>query len=109
MPREPQLSLFEANSDNPNLRSLEYYLDTARAWLTANQLGERMPQQFTDRQLRALAAASDRIISGQRGYRHIRHATAEEVTHAANWLEHQAKEMGERAQRIRRAAHALVG
>jgi DNA adenine methylase len=58
------------------------------------------------RQLRELANASDgKIISGQRGYRHIRHATLEEIEHAANWLEHQAVQMGERARSIRRLRH----
>jgi hypothetical protein len=87
-------------------------LDQETDWLTAAQLLQKIGEAPTDskkRQLREIANASQgKIISGQKGYRHIRHATPEEILHAAAWLEHQAVEMGERAKAIRRAFHQLV-
>lgn len=80
-------------------------------WITAAQLLVKAQWPVTDsnkRRLRDLANASDgRIISGQRGYRHIRHSTADEVIHSANWLRHQAKEMDDRASAILRQYHKL--
>jgi hypothetical protein len=62
-----------------------------------------------DRDIRQLASESPNIISGQRGYKHVAHATAEEINHAANWLESQAKKMSDRAGAIRRTAHRIFG
>jgi len=56
-----------------------------------------------------VASECENIISGQRGYKHIAHATPEEINHAANWLESQAKKMSERACAIRRNAHKIFG
>lgn len=85
------------------------HLDTNTAWVTADEslaaLG-LLPNENLRRRLRRLAANSDgQIISGQAGYRHIRHATADEIIHASAWLEHQAKLMADRARSIRRRAH----
>lgn len=78
-------------------------------WLTAADLITRMglpPTEQSRRFLRIWANASDgRVISGQKGYRHIDHATAEEIVHASRWLIHQAKEMEERGRAILRRAH----
>lgn len=86
-------------------------LDQEMDWLTAAQLLVKLgeaPSETNKRKLRELANASaGKIISGQKGYRHIRHASPEEITHAANWLEHQAKQMAERALEIRRTYHSL--
>lgn len=60
------------------------------------------------RHIRRLASESPQVLSGQRGYCHLDHADVEEMSHAANWLEHQAKIMGDRAARIRRASHARL-
>ena len=55
---------------------------------------------------RVLANASEgRIVTGQKGYQSASNATADEIHHAAAWLEHQAKEMIRRATSIRNMAH----
>lgn len=62
------------------------------------------------RRIRALAAqAEPDVISGQQGYRHIDHASAEEIHHFVAWMESQARSMTARAEAIRRRAHALIG
>jgi hypothetical protein len=84
-------------------------LEQEKTWLKASQLLVKLGERVTDnrkRKLRRLAEHSrGQIISGQKGYKHIKHATLEEIEHAANWLEHQAVEMGDRARAIRRMRH----
>jgi len=72
-------------------------------WQTAKQLARH---GFNDRALRAIASASKgQIISGQKGYALTRESSVDDVNHAANWLEAQAKSMLARAYDIRRAMH----
>lgn len=86
-------------------------LDQQIGWLNAGELCVKIGSQPTDtnkRKIRNIANASQgKIISGQKGYKHIRHATPEEITHAANWLRHQAKEMDQRATEILKQYHQL--
>ncbi len=102
-----QLNLFKAPPDSQPVAILEQLLLDHARWITATQLHELVPA-WNERQIRALAEASGNIISGQRGYKHIKHATPEEMHHACSWLESQAVKMLTRAQRIRRVAHATV-
>ncbi len=88
---------------------LEKLLLEARCWMTAGDITLTTMGRVIDRDIRQMASESPRIISGQKGYKHVAHATAEEVNHAANWLESQAKKMSDRACAIRRAAHQLFG
>ena len=75
-----------------------------RGWVKSRELEQRFG--VSDRVVRAVAAMSDgQIISGQKGYALLSDATVREANHAADWLLHQAKEMTERAYRIRRAIH----
>jgi len=110
-----QPSLFEATpppSSNTDVAWLENYLDRLRDWATAADLLQSLGRPVTDantRWVRALASDSFWVVSGQRGYKHIRHATAEEVNHACAWLESQAKKMSERAGGIRKNAHRIFG
>jgi len=106
-----QQELFRAEPGDPNVVWLEKFLLEQHAWATAVQILERVNYPTTDsnkRWLRQLASASDWILSGQKGYRHLQHATTEEVQHAAAWLESQGKLMSERACRIRRNAHRIL-
>lgn len=109
----PQTELFEQprHAEDADTAWLENVLKAARGWLTSKDiLCTTLGQDVTDgrqRWLRELASGSAWIISGQRGYKHIEHATAQEVEHAANWLESQAKKMSERAGGIRRNAHKI--
>jgi hypothetical protein len=108
---QPDLPLSPVRVDDASLPTILAILDQETDWLTAAQLLVKLGEAPTDskkRQLRELANASDgKIISGQRGYRHIRHATPDEITHAAHWLRHQAKEMDTRATAILKQYHQL--
>ena len=73
-------------------------------------LAGRPVTESNRRMLRAIAEASAGwILSGQRGYKHMVHASAEEVDHAAAWLERQAQKMSRRACALRRRAHQVFG
>ena len=75
-------------------------------WVTARVLEN---YGYTDRELRAIAEASNgRIISGQRGYALMSECTPEEIDRAASWLESQAKKMLARATAIRRRFHGYA-
>jgi hypothetical protein len=79
-----------------------------RGWLRAKQL--LASHGFNDRELRALANASEgRIVSGQKGYALIESVTVEEANHAAAWIERQARQMAKRATEIRRAMQRRWG
>lgn len=104
-----QLELTAPPHADPDVRWLEQLLLGAHCWMSARDIALSTGGRVGDRDLRALANASAEIISGQKGYKHLRHATAEEINHAASWLEAQAKKMGERAGRIRRRAHEIFG
>lgn len=77
-----------------------------RQWRTAAEL--RVATGLTDRRLRALAAQTDDIISGQRGYCLLREATPEEIRHSSSWLISQGQKMIKRGVAQRRAAHHLL-
>ena len=106
---EPQLSLFESATDDKNLRWLEHWLRASGQWWTAAELRKVIEDRLTDRDLRSLASASEWIISGQKGYRHLEAATLEEIDHAAAWMESQAGKMARRATLWRHAAHRRIG
>jgi len=103
-----ELQAFQAAPDDPNVRELERILLHAKCWLRANVIC--WLTGWTDpRQVRELAEASDCVISGQLGYKHLQHATPEEQDHFYNWMGSQARKMWRRVQRVRRRAHQLVG
>lgn len=104
-----QLEFSPAPVAAPSAAWLENILRDAGCWMTAKDLILSTHGKTHERNLRELASASDWIISGQKGYLHLQHASAEEITHAANWLESQAKKMSDRAGKIRRNAHRGIG
>lgn len=80
----------------------------AGGWMTARELADCT--WLDDRAIRRAAESScGGILSGQRGYRLAERASAEEIHHAAAWLESQAKQMLARAVEIRRRAHGRIG
>jgi hypothetical protein len=106
----PQRDLpFQFAPADPNVQWLESLLKGHGAWMTRRDIQLTTKGLVDDRDIRALASASEWIISGQKGYKHIEHASPEESAHAANWLESQAKKMSERACTIRRNAHRRIG
>lgn len=106
------MPLFMVKPDHPNVDLLVQTLKDRGGWLSAAQILERWQTPDTDhnrRFVRALAeAAVPEVISGQLGYKWIGHASPEESSHAAGWLESQAKKMSDRACAIRRRAHELI-
>jgi hypothetical protein len=108
--RDPQLefSLSRAEVCDPNVQFFIEHLRRNPTWHTSKQIFQTL--HWDERTVRAYAEASDGfIISGQKGYKHIDHATPEEIHHTTAWMESQAKKMAQRAQSIRRRAHQLVG
>ena len=88
---------------------LEQLLHGHGRWLTAADIFELSGKMVDDRRVRKLASASGWIISGDSGYKHLEHATPEQIEHATSRLESQAKQMAERAGLIRRNAHRRIG
>jgi hypothetical protein len=117
MPSQLQLLPDDA-TDARDCRWLEDLLRVHKGWMNAAQILQIVGVEIAvgsargdaaKRQLRQLANASPWLISGQRGYKHLEHATAEEVNHFVNWMESQASQMTRRAELIRRNAHRIFG
>lgn len=109
--QQTELQMFESAPTDGNVEWLERLLKARAEWMTAVEVCRAAGRAESDdqkRYVRQLASASQWILSGQSGYRHITQATAEEINHAANWLESQAKKMADRACRLRRNAHRIV-
>jgi hypothetical protein len=105
-----QLPLFRVRPDDPNVEWLKDLLLAKGGWMTAAQICEVVGDRIDDRRIRALAeAAGGWVISGQRGYLHIKHAKAGEIDHCVAAWESQASRMQDRARRTRILAHSLVG
>jgi hypothetical protein len=93
----------------PTIRMAEFaeVLRRAGGWILARQVliqSGLVPDEGHKRWLRGLAAGSQLILSGQRGYCHLENASVEELHHAAAWLESQARQMQRRAIHLRQAA-----
>lgn len=73
-------------------------------WVKGATLAARL--HTSDRVIRMCASHSKgRVLSGQKGYRLTQDATLDEITHAANWLRSQAREMLQRSMEIDRFKH----
>jgi hypothetical protein len=88
---------------------LENLLQGAKCWMSAKDICLTVVGRLGDRDIRALASETNRVISGQKGYKHIENATPEEIAHSANWLISQGKKMIKRGIGQRRAAHGRIG
>ena len=98
--RQTEMKMFVSLPGDKNVEWLESLLLGAGCWLSCKDILLTTNGRAIDRDIRSFASASDNILSGQKGYLHIKHATAEEINHAANWLESQASKMADRACRI---------
>ena len=110
--RDRQLGLFEAAPADANVAWLESLLRNRAGWLLASDILRHMGREDTEDQkriIRALASASPWIITGQRGYKHLEHATVEESAHAVNNLVSQGKKLITRAMVLKRNAHRRLG
>lgn len=107
---EQQPDLF---TPRPQVNAEESWLETllfgAQCWMSARAIMETTKGRVIDREIRQVASESSKIISGQKGYKHIAHATAEEVNHSANWLISQGKKMIRRGIAQRNEAHKIFG
>ncbi|HEY4415723.1 MAG TPA: hypothetical protein VGO57_08530 [Verrucomicrobiae bacterium] len=88
---------------------LEKLLFEAKCWMSARDIMMTTQGRIIDREIRQVASECNRIISGQKGYKHIAHATAGEVDHSANWLISQGKKMIRRGIAQRSEAHKILG
>jgi hypothetical protein len=88
---------------------LERLLLEGRCWMTARDIILTSTGAVIDRDIRQIASESNKIISGQKGYRHIAHASPEEIDHCANWLTSQGKKMIRRGIALRRSGHKIIG
>lgn len=104
---QTELPLYKVAPDDASVAWLEHFLREHREWITAGQISPLVEKD--ERWIRAVAESSSWIISGQKGYKHIEHATAEEIGHFVNWMESQGKKMIGRAERVKRNAHAVFG
>jgi hypothetical protein len=105
---------------NADVAWLENLLAGAKCWMTASDImltvgclprgdSGALRGRLNDRDVRALASETTRIISGQKGYKHIENATPEEIAHSANRLISQGKWMIRRGIGQRKAAHQRIG
>lgn len=97
-------------------RNVQWLLKELRStsdWITAEALVLLYAPKATEnekRRIRQLAeAVGDEVISGQQGYKHITHATPEEIRHSSNNLISQGKKLITRGIAQRRRAHGIVG
>jgi hypothetical protein len=108
-----QLNLFaQPSAEDTSVKWLEAYLREHPGWHTSAMILVALGKPETDqnkRDIRGIAQASEWIISGQRGYKHLSRATAEEISHFTNWMESQAREMTKRAEIVRKNAHRIFG
>lgn len=105
-----ELPMFERPAEDPNVRWLEAWLERHGGWARAEELVAAAGREGDgERWVRELASASEWVISGQRGYRHVTRATAEEIRHFVNQIRSRARKLEGRAQRVLRNAHAILG
>lgn len=109
---QQELPIFQVDPADPNIAWFENYLKEHRDWMTAREIltiAGKADGDESRRWVRALAQESAWVISGQKGYKHLQGATAEEVNRFVNWMESQGKKMIGRAERMRRNAHGIFG
>lgn len=111
MSTQPELSLPRPRAGWPareEVAWLETVLLAADRWLKADELAALSAHGYDDRDIRALASASELVVSGHRGYRHLRQCDLAEVDRGCNRLASQGREMIERSLRLRRTAHRVL-
>lgn len=103
------LELFPPPPPEINVQWLENLLNGHGGWATARDIQLSTHGKVNDRELRKLAGLSLLIVSGDKGYKFLEHATVEEIDHAASRLESQGRKMIERSIAIRRNGHRILG
>lgn len=88
---------------------IEHWLLAHGGWHTSQHICAATGGRLDDRTLRHVISSSDCIISSHKGFRHIEHATAEEIRHFLNDMLSRARALGRRYAAVRRRAHKLIG
>lgn len=105
-----QIELGQPSAEQHDIRWLETTLNLAACWLHADELitarGETV-SYATKRWIRQLASESEWIISGNDGYKHVAHATDEEIAHFVNRMQSQIVVMNHRIAAVLRNKASL--
>lgn len=89
---------------------LEKTLSGSGAWLHADELltARNVPADYAGKRwVRAVASESEWIISGNDGYKHVRHATEDELNHFVNRMQSQIVVMNHRIAAVLRNKASL--
>lgn len=103
-----QLEMTAIALDLRDTSGFEAAVERAGGWVLARTLCAQAGWPFSEenqRNLRAAASACPRIISGNKGYCHEENASVEEISHSADRLLSQVREMTARVIRLRQSAH----
>ena len=100
----PQRALAEADA-----KVLSRFLYLAGDWRTRKQIAEALGWSDHARIRHAANAAGGDVIFGQRGMRHLRHATSEEVAACLSTLSSQRNELDLRILVTQRKYHSFGG
>lgn len=107
---QQELNLRTAEGWQEAMHRLEALLRD-RGWAWSADLCQAMgiaPTENGKRQIRLLASGSEWIISGQKGYKHLQFATAEEFAEfRMTWMA-QAKSICKRVARVTRNMHQVI-
>lgn len=101
-----QLKMFQAAPDDPNVRELEQMLFEYQSWMSSSLIGSKTG--WNSDKVNNLARVSADIISGQLGYKHIRHSTADEQSHFHNGLRSRARELLKRLFRSQKRSREIL-
>lgn len=113
--RTPQLEFFQEAPTDPNVAYLISVLESAgQAWTLAPELVAVVCAQtavkWDTKKISHLAEASEgHIISGQLGYKLLRHATPEEVRHFLNMMSSKRDAINARLLKTQKLAHQIFG
>lgn len=110
---EQQDLIFITKPNDPiDIRRMLDLLFVRADWMSAAEVLIALGYPNTEshrRMIRRFAeTATDELISGQAGYKHVAKATPEEIHHFASWMISQGKKMIARGLRTSRHAHTLI-
>ena len=108
---EPHLIDTKPEVDPEEIAGLENFLLANPGWWSSSRLLAArgiVPDQNNRKELTHIAEWCDRIISGQEGYCHINHASADEIKHFLNGLDSRSRKLAERRLRVSKAAHQKI-
>lgn len=108
-PEFPELFEDLRHHEDPVRDWIEGWLRDHSGWHGRPELVAASSGRLHDRMIRAAMSRSARVVSGQQGYKHLDHATPEEVHAFLADLMSRIRALGRRYQAVRRQAHAVIG